>query len=76
VFHISADGRDPGDQKVLPFVADGHQRARDGIRAKVEKKYARRLKTATPEARKILLKRIEAEVRAMIQQKAPPRGLY
>ena len=61
---------------MLSFVQDGHQRARDGIRAKVEKKYTKRLKTTTPEARKVLLKKIEAEVRAMIQQKAPPGALY
>jgi hypothetical protein len=61
---------------MLPFVKDGCQRARDGIRAKVEKKYARRLKVATTEKRKMLKARIQAEVRELMKQKAPPGGLY
>jgi hypothetical protein len=61
---------------MLPFVHDGYQRARDGIRASVEKKHAKRLKTATPERRKILLQEIQAEVRATIKQQAPPGALY
>ncbi len=61
---------------MLPFVHGGRQNACDGIRAQVEKEYAKRLKTAAKEGRKILLKMIDAEVRARIKEKAPPAGLY
>ena len=61
---------------MLPFVEDGHQRACEGIRAKVEKKYAKQLKAATAEERKVLIAKIEEEVRELMKQKAPPGGLY
>jgi hypothetical protein len=61
---------------MLRFVNGGRQNAVDGIRVHVEKKYAKRLKAATPEGRKILLAKIELEVRAMIKRKVPPGGLY
>ena len=61
---------------MLPFVCDGYERGCDGIRAEVEKKYAKRLKAATPEGRKISVAKIAAEVKAMIKRKAPPGGLY
>ena len=64
------------DRSMLPFVRDGYQRACDGIRGKVEKKYAKRWKAATADGRKILIAKIEAEVREMIKRKAPPGGLY
>jgi hypothetical protein len=34
------------------------------------------LQAATPDERRMLLKKIVAEVRAMIRQKAPPEALY
>ena len=61
---------------MLPFVHGGYQRACDGIRVTVEKKYAKRLKAATTDQRKILIAKIEAEIREMIKGKAPPEGLY
>jgi hypothetical protein len=42
----------------------------------VAKRYAKRLKAATAEERKILMAKTEAEVRELIKQKAPPGGLY
>ena len=61
---------------MLPFVEDGCQRVEDGIRAKVEKRYASRLKAATAKERKLLLAKIEAEVRELMKQQAPPDALY
>ena len=64
------------ENSMLSFVCDGYERACDGVRAEVEKKYARRLKAATPEGRKILIAKIEAEVKEMMKRKATPDGLY
>lgn len=61
---------------MLPFVNDGYERTCKAIRAEVESKYARQLSEAVAEERKALLKKIEAEVRAMIKSKAPPQALY
>jgi hypothetical protein len=61
---------------MLPFVEDGYARACKAIRAEVESKYAEQLQAATPDERRMLLKKIDAEVRAMIRQKAPPEALY
>jgi hypothetical protein len=61
---------------MLPFVEDGYTRACKAIRAQVESKYAEQVKAATPEERRMLLKKIDIEVRAMIRQNAPPEALY
>jgi hypothetical protein len=61
---------------MLRFVNGGRQNAVDAIRNQVEKKYAKRLKAATADGRKILLAMIEREIKAMIKHKAPPGGLY
>jgi hypothetical protein len=61
---------------MLRFVRGGRQNLCDAIRAAVEKKYAKRLKAATADGRKILVAKIEAEVRATIKRKAPPGALY
>jgi hypothetical protein len=42
----------------------------------VEKEYARQLKVATADERKVLIAEIEEEVRELMKQKAPPGGLY
>jgi hypothetical protein len=64
------------EQAMLRFVHGGRQNLCDAIRAAVEKKYAKRLKAASAGGRKILLGKIEAEVRATINRKAPPGALY
>jgi hypothetical protein len=61
---------------MLRFVHGGAHNAVDGIRIHVEKKYAKRLKAATADGRKILIAKIEAEVQAMIKRKVPPGALY
>jgi hypothetical protein len=61
---------------MLPFVNDGYERACKAIRAEVQSKYARQFSEANDKERKVLLKKIEAEVRARIERKAPPGALY
>ena len=61
---------------MLRFVHGGAGNAINGIRAHVEKKYAKRLKAATADGRKILMAKIEAEVQATVKRKAPPGALY
>jgi hypothetical protein len=61
---------------MLPFVDDGHERATTAIRAEVESTYAEQLKAASAAEKKLLKKKIEAEIRERIKSSAPPDALY
>jgi hypothetical protein len=61
---------------MLPFVDDGHERATKAIRAEVEASYAQQLQAATAAEKKLLKKKLEAEIRERIKATAPPHALY
>ena len=53
--------------KSVGFVADGHERAREGIRAQVEAEYAERLKQAKPEEVSPLRQEMQREIDSRMQ---------
>jgi hypothetical protein len=58
------------------FVADGHERAREGIRAQVEAEYAERLKTASAEENSRLRREMLREFDSRVQRSTRPDALY
>jgi hypothetical protein len=58
------------------FVADGHERARAGIRAQVAAEFAEQLKKATPEEAARLRQQMQREVDSRMRHAAPADALY
>jgi|GEM_PF-2673921 len=62
------------------FVADGHERARQGnepiVRAEVQRQYAAKLDAASPVERTHLNAEIEREIQTRLDKLAPPDALY
>jgi len=61
---------------MLPFVDDGHERATKAIRSEVEAKFAQQLTAASAAEKKLLKKKVEAEIRERIKAITPPDALY
>ena len=64
------------ERVMLPIVDDGHERAAEAIRAEVDAKFAQQLKAASAAEKKLLKKKIEAEIRDRIKASAPPDAMY
>lgn len=58
------------------FVADGYERACEGIRAQVESEHAERLKTVSPEEADRLKLEMLREMEMRIRRMAPRQALY
>jgi hypothetical protein len=58
------------------FVEDGPERAEKAIRAQVQAKYAEQLTCAKWSERRVLKRKMKAEIREAIQRLAPPSALY
>jgi hypothetical protein len=54
------------------FVADGYERAQEGIRAQVKSEYAKRLKTASPEEAVRLRQEMVRETDDRVRRLAKP----
>ena len=58
------------------FVADGRERALDGIRAQVEEEYSQRLRVASDDEAARLRVELQAVLEARMRRLAPPDALY
>jgi hypothetical protein len=58
------------------FVADGHERAREGFRTQIEAEYAERLRKATSQQAARLRKEMQRKIKSLVDRKAPPEALY
>ena len=61
---------------MLGFIRGGRQRAIQAIQAEVNAKYAEQLNAASAAEKKLLKKKIEAEIQEWIKKSAPPGAHY